>query len=54
METLILIGQIICAILFIVLYKRHNDRQWFIRDNDPSNTIKRNEEYRIKKWRQVK
>ena len=51
MEALIVIGQIVLAVLCIMLYKRHNDRQWFIRDNDPNNTVKRNEEYRIREWK---
>jgi len=48
METLIIIGQIVVAILIVILYRNGEHQKWIQRDNNPYNTCKRNEEYRIK------
>ena len=48
METLLIIGQIVLAILIAIEYRNRERQKWIERDNNPYNTCKRNEEYRIK------
>lgn len=48
METIILIGQIVIAILGCVLYSKRKRHEWIRIDYNLNNTCKRNDEYRIK------
>ena len=48
MEAFSIIGGLIIGILVYVGYRGNKRNAWIKRDNDPYNTCKRNEEYRIK------